>query len=109
MIQKNNKTTCIYFYLFWAGGGGGGKINRPGILPPGGEDKKGGGQDILGQLAPWGASQVRLACPPGGKLSRGQDKLDTGIQFYGLLSPYLCLISFLCLNFNVLGLDAWII
>ena len=23
-----------------------------------------------GQLAPWGASQPRLACPPGGKLSR---------------------------------------
>ena len=71
MIQKNNKITCIYFYLCWAGG----KINRPGQLAPGGEDNQGGGQDIPGQLAPWGARQPRLACPPGGNLSRGQDKL----------------------------------
>ena len=44
-------------------------------MPPGGEDNQGGGQDIPGQLAPRGASQPRLAYPPGGKLSRGQDKL----------------------------------
>ena len=43
--------------------------------PPGGEDNQGGGQDIPGQLAPRGARQPRLACPPGGNLSRGQDKL----------------------------------
>ena len=30
------------------------------------------------------------------------------IQFYVLLSPYLCLMSFLYLNVYVLGDDAWI-
>ena len=70
MIQKNNKITCICFYLCWAGG----KINRPGQLAPRGEDNQGGGQDIAGQLAPQGASQLRLACPrgvscPGGKIN----------------------------------------
>ena len=47
----------------------------PGQLAPGGEDNQGGGQDIPRQLATRGTSQPRLACPPGGKLSRGQDKL----------------------------------
>ena len=79
MIQKNNKITCIYFYLCWAGG----KINRPGQLAPGGEDNQGGGQDIPGQLAPRGASQPRLDCPPGGKLSRGQDKLGHRYLYCG--------------------------
>ena len=31
-----------------------------------------------------------------------------GILFYVLLSPYLCLISFLYLDLYVLGDDAWI-
>ena len=49
------------FYMCWAGRG---EINRPGQLALGGEDNQGGGQDIPGQLS-----------HPGGKLSRGQDKL----------------------------------
>ena len=32
----------------------------------------------------------------------------SGIKFYELLSPYLCLISFLYLDLYVLGDDAWI-
>ena len=32
----------------------------------------------------------------------------SGIQFYVLLSPYLCFISFLYLDLYVLGDDAWI-
>ena len=32
----------------------------------------------------------------------------SGIQFYLLLSPYLCFISFLYLDLYVLGDDAWI-
>ena len=57
-------------FLFLAGGGG---QDKPAwtACPPGGEDNQGGGQDIPGQLAPRGASQPRLACPPGVKLSRG--------------------------------------
>ena len=51
MIQKNNKITYIYIYLLVLAGG---KINKPGQLPPGGEDNKGGGQDLPGQLAPGG-------------------------------------------------------
>ena len=31
-----------------------------------------------------------------------------GIQFYVLLSPYLCFISFLYLDLHVIGNDAWI-
>ena len=34
------------------------------------------------------------------------DFFCTGIQFYLLLSPYLCFISFLYLNLYVLGDDA---
>ena len=44
-------------------------------------------------------------------LSGQPDLLDffcSGIQFYLLLSPYLCLISFLYLDFYVLGDDALI-
>ena len=43
--------------------------------------------------------------------SMGVYRLDFfcwGIQFYVLLSPYLCFISFLYLELNVLGDDAWI-
>ena len=36
------------------------------------------------------------------------DLFCSGIQFYVLLSPYLCLMSFLYLNVYVLGDDAWI-
>ena len=36
------------------------------------------------------------------------DFFCSGIQFYVLLSPYLCLMSFLYLNVYVLGDDAWI-
>ena len=36
------------------------------------------------------------------------DFFSSGIQFYVLLSPYLCLISFLYLDLYVLGDDAWI-
>ena len=32
----------------------------------------------------------------------------SGIQFYVLLSPYLCFISFLYLDLYALGDDAWI-
>ena len=34
--------------------------------------------------------------------------LCSGIQFYVLVSPYLCFISFLYLDLYVLGDDAWI-
>ena len=37
------------------------------------------------------------------------DFFCSGIQFYVLLSPYLCVISFLYLYLYVLGDDAWII
>ena len=62
----------MFYFLLVLGGG---NINRPGQLPPPpppptpGEDNQGGGQDIAGQLAPRGWFA------PGGKLSRGQDKL----------------------------------
>ena len=36
------------------------------------------------------------------------DFFCSGIQFYLLLSPYLCFISFLYLDLYVLGDDAWI-
>ena len=36
------------------------------------------------------------------------DFFCSGIQFYLLLSPYLCFISLLYLDFYVLGDDAWI-
>ena len=36
------------------------------------------------------------------------DFFCSGIQFYALLSPYLCFISFLYLALYVLGDDAWI-
>ena len=36
------------------------------------------------------------------------DFICSGIQFYVLLSPYLCFISFLYLDLYVLGDDAWI-
>ena len=36
------------------------------------------------------------------------DFFCSGFQFYLLLSPYLCFISFLYLDFNVLGDDALI-
>ena len=36
------------------------------------------------------------------------DFFCSGIQFYVLLSPYLCFISFLYLDLYVLGDDAWI-
>ena len=36
------------------------------------------------------------------------DLFCSGIQFYVLLSPYLCFISFLYLDLYVLGDDAWI-
>ena len=63
----------MYIFLLVLGGG----QDKPAwtAYPPGGEDNQGGGQDIPGQLAPRGARQPRLACPPGGNLSRGQDKL----------------------------------
>ena len=32
----------------------------------------------------------------------------SGIQFYVLISPYLCFISFLYLDLYVVGDDAWI-
>ena len=73
-------------FLFLAGG----KINRPGQLAPRGEDNQGGGQDIPGQLAPRGASQPRLACPPGVKLSRGQDKLGHRSEAVVLFLCYWC-------------------
>ena len=47
-----------------------------------------------------------LSGPPG--LSVGFSLLDD-IQFYVLLSPYLCFISFLYLDLYVLGDDALII
>ena len=59
-------------------------------LPPGGQANR-------GWLAPQGAS-----CP-GGKIN-----WDTGIQFYLLLSPYLCFISLLYFDLYVLGDDALI-
>ena len=34
------------------------------------------------------------------------DFFCSGIQFYLLFSPYLCFISLICLDFNVLGDDA---
>ena len=37
------------------------------------------------------------------------DYIRSGIQFYLLLSPYLCFISFLYLELYVLGYDALII
>ena len=67
----------------------GGKISRD-SLPPGGQANR-------GWLAPQGAS-----CP-GGKIN-----WDTGIQFYLLLSPYLCFISLLYFDLYVLGDDALI-
>ena len=36
------------------------------------------------------------------------DFFSSGIQFYVLLIPYLCFISFLYLDLYVLGDDAWI-
>ena len=36
------------------------------------------------------------------------DFFCSGIQFYVLLSPYLCFISFLYFDLHVLGDDAWI-
>ena len=36
------------------------------------------------------------------------DFFCSGIQFYVLLSPYLCFISFLYLDLYVLGDDTWI-
>ena len=36
------------------------------------------------------------------------DFFCSSIQFYVLLSPYLCFISFLYLDLYVLGNDAWI-
>ena len=41
-------------------------------------------------------------------LSGPLDFFCSGIQFYVLLSPYLCLISFLYLDLYVLGDDAWV-
>ena len=37
------------------------------------------------------------------------DFFRSGIQFYVLLSPYLCFISFLYLDLYVLGDNSWII
>ena len=37
------------------------------------------------------------------------DFVCSGVQFYELLSPYLCVISFLYLESYVLGDGAWII
>ena len=36
------------------------------------------------------------------------DLFCSGILFYVLLSPYLCIISFLYLDFDVLGYNSWI-
>ena len=36
------------------------------------------------------------------------DFFCSGIQFYVLLSPFLCFVSFLYLDLYVLGDDAWI-
>ena len=36
------------------------------------------------------------------------DFFCSGVQVYVLLSPYLCFISFLYLDFYLLGDDAWI-
>ena len=41
-------------------------------------------------------------------LSGVLDLFSSGIQFYLLLSPYLCFISFLYLDLYVLGDDAFI-
>ena len=46
-----------------------------------------------------------LSGPPGFNLL---DFVCSGIQFYVLLSPYICFISFLYLDLYVLGGDAWI-
>ena len=54
----------------------GGKINQPGyVAPPGVKVTRVGGRISRDRLPPRGASQPWLACPPGGNLSRGQDKL----------------------------------
>ena len=37
------------------------------------------------------------------------DFFCSGIQLYVLFRPYLCFVSFLCLDFYVLGYDSWII
>ena len=57
-LAENLQNVKKKIILIFGGGGGegGGKINRPGQPAPGVEDNQGGGQDIPGYLAPWGAS-----------------------------------------------------
>ena len=65
----------MYIFLLVLGGGQDKLAWTACPPPPPGVKITRVGQDIPGQLVPWGARQPRSACPPGGKLSRGQDKL----------------------------------
>ena len=62
----------------------------------------------IGNKTPYAEHYPKLSLWLPGEGGNFMDFFCSGIQFYVLLSPYLCFISFLYLDLYVLGGDAWI-